>query len=143
MKHTLTLALLIVSTAVQAQTDGWTISTQDTANYTGVVVANGRIGLLPSARPLEVEHIILNNVYDKESPLGVSQILRGMNFGTIELEIDGEKINEANVSNWQQTLHLKEARFTTTFTFRDKATVSCSMYALRNVPYGRLHRRGY
>lgn len=135
MNYALLLLLMIISSVAWAQNDGWTISTQDTANYTGIVVANGRIGLLPSARPLEVEHVILNNVYDKESPLGVSQVLRGMNFGDMALEIDGEEVTDANVSNWQQTLHMKEAKFTTTFTFRDKATVSYALYALRNVPY--------
>ena len=135
MKYVGILSLLILSTYSLAQNDEWHISTQDTANYTGIVVANGRIGMLPSAKPLHIEQVILNNVYDKESPLGVSQILRGMNFGNLDLEIDGETISAANISDWQQTLDMKEAKFTTSFTFQDKATVSCTVYALRNVPY--------
>ena len=135
MKYVWLLSLLILSTHGLAQNDEWHISTQDTANYTGIVVANGRIGMLPSAKPLHIEQVILNNVYDKESPLGVSQILRGMNFGNLDLEIDGETISAANISDWQQTLDMKEAKFTTSFTFQDKATVSCTVYALRNVPY--------
>ncbi|EHQ01620.1 Kojibiose phosphorylase, partial [Gillisia limnaea DSM 15749] len=103
--------------------------------YTGIVAANGRIGILPEDKPFEVRSIILNNVYDKESPLGVSKILVGMNFGNLEMEIDGEKITENNVSNWMQTLNMKEAAFTTSFDFKDKAQISYTIYALRNVQY--------
>ncbi len=118
-----------------AQNDGWNISTTYNTNYTGIVVANGRIGMLPSEQPFKIEHIILNNVYDKASALGVSRILKGMNFGNLEIEIDSELISSNNISNWKQTLNMKEASFTTSFTFKDKADISYTMYALRNVPY--------
>lgn len=84
----------------QSQNDGWTISTGKVEQYTGIVVANGRIGILPEDKPFEVRSVILNNVYEKESPLGVSKIMLGMNFGNLEMEIDGEKITENNISNW-------------------------------------------
>jgi len=118
-----------------AQNNGWNISTTDNTNYTGIVVANGRIGMLPSEQPFKIEHIILNNVYDKASPLGVSRILKGMNFGNLDIEIDSELISSNNISNWKQTLNMREASFTTSFTFKDKADISYTMYALRNVPY--------
>jgi trehalose/maltose hydrolase-like predicted phosphorylase len=126
---------MLISGAVIGQDDGWNISTTSTENYTGIVVANGRIGILPSAQPFEVKQIILNNVYDKASPLGVSKVLLGMNFGNLEIEIDGEKITADNISHWQQTLNMKEAGFTTSFSFNNKANVSYTIYALRNVPY--------
>jgi trehalose/maltose hydrolase-like predicted phosphorylase len=135
MKNILVLLMTFISVAGFGQHDGWNISTSNAKNYTGIVVANGRIGILPSEKPLEVEQIILNNVFDKESPLGVSRILLGMNFGNLEIEIDGEKISEMNISDWKQTLNMKEAKFTTSFTFKDKANVSYTLYALRNVPY--------
>lgn len=135
MKKGLFVLLFLLSVVSIAQNDGWNISTTNNKNYTGIVVANGRIGLLPSEKPFQVEQIILNNVFDKESPLGVSKILLGMNFGNLEVEIDGEKISEANILNWKQTLNMKEASFTTSFTFKDKAVVSYTLYALRNVPY--------
>ncbi len=119
----------------QQDPSGWTISSGKVKNYTGIVAANGRIGILPEDKPFEVRSIILNNVYDKESPLGVSKILLGMNFGNLDMEIDGEKISEANVSNWNQTLNFKEAGFTTTFDFKNKAKISYTIYALRNVQY--------
>ncbi len=135
MKNIVLVILLLISIAAVSQNDGWNISTTSTKNYTGIVIANGRIGILPSKKPFEVKHIILNNVYDKESPLGVSRILQGMNFGNLEIEIDGEKITETNISNWKQTLNMKGAKFTTSFTFKDKATISYTIYALRNVPF--------
>jgi len=118
-----------------SQNDGWNISTNSKSNYTGIVVANGRIGILPSQELLKTKQIILNNVYDKESLLGVSRILLGMNFGNLNLEIDGEKVSENNISNWSQTLNMKEAYFITSFTFKNKAEISYKIYALRNVPY--------
>ena len=126
-------SLCILITA--AQNDGWNISTTTNTNYTGIVVANGRIGILPSEKPFQIKQIILNNVYDKASPLGVSRILQGMNFGNLDVEIDGELITSENISNWKQSLNMKEASFTTSFTFKNKAEVSYAIYALRNVPY--------
>ena len=135
MKNLVIIILSFLSITVIAQNDGWNISTTNTKNYTGIVVANGRIGILPSEKPFEVEHIILNNVYDKADSLGVSKILLGMNFGNLEIEIDGEKITAINISNWKQTLNMKEAKFTTSFTYKNKVQISYTLYALRNVPY--------
>ena len=132
------LCLLIIFNyfvCVHAQNDGWHISTSETQNYTGIVLANGRIGILPSAKPFGIGQIILNNVYEKASELGVSQILKGMNFGNLKISIDGETITEANISDWKQTLMMKEAGFKTSFKFMDKAEISYTIYALRNVPY--------
>ncbi|GAA0872885.1 glycosyl hydrolase family 65 protein [Gangjinia marincola] len=120
---------------LSAQQDGWHITTKDTSNYTGIVVANGRLGILPSSKILGVEQVILNNVYDKASSLGVSKILKGMDFMSLSLTIDGEKIDHSSVSNWSQTLNMKEASFSTSFDFKDKAEVTYTFYALRNVPY--------
>ncbi len=120
---------------IAAQSDGWTISATDNKNYTGIVSANGRIGILPSSKIFETDKIILNNVYDKESPLGVSRILLGMNFGNLDLYINNIKLTNENISNWKQTLNMKDASFTTTFTYNYIAEISYTVYALRNVPY--------
>ncbi|CAM4300720.1 glycosyl hydrolase family 95 catalytic domain-containing protein [Gillisia limnaea] len=137
MKNKYFLILIFFSTTLWSQSpkNPWSISSGKVDAYTGIVAANGRIGILPEDKPFEVRSIILNNVYDKESPLGVSKILVGMNFGNLEMEIDGEKITENNVSNWMQTLNMKEAAFTTSFDFKDKAQISYTIYALRNVQY--------
>lgn len=136
MKNTCcALLTLFMGVSILAQEDGWSISSKKVEKYTGIVTANGRIGILPEDKPFRTKSIILNNVYDKESPLGVSRILLGMNFANLEIEVDGEKITEENVSNWQQTLNMKTAGFNTSFMFKDKAKVSYTIYALRNVQY--------
>lgn len=135
MKTALSFLLCLFSISINAQHEGWQIKTTTNLNYTGVAMANGRIGILPSNQLFKTEQIILNNVYDKESPLGVSRILKGMNFGNLEMEIDNEKLTAENIKNWSQTLHMKEAYFETSFTYMDKAYVSYKIYALRNVPY--------
>ena len=135
MKNKILLLLLLVTAVSFGQNNGWQISTSQKENYTGIAVANGRIGILPSNKVFKTEQIILNNVYDKESALGVSKILKSINFQDIEIEIDGELLTNNNISNWNQTLNMKEASFTTSFTFKDKATVSYTMYALRNEQY--------
>ncbi|MEK6155139.1 glycoside hydrolase family 65 protein [Flavobacteriaceae bacterium 3-367] len=135
MKNFLVIFLTLIGCTLHAQEEGWTISTGKVDRYTGIVTANGRIGILPEDKPFETRSVILNNVYDKESPLGVSKILLGMNFANLEMAIDGERITEDNSSDFHQVLDMKTAAFTTSFTFRDKAKVSYTIYALRNVQY--------
>lgn len=135
MRITLHSFLLLFSIATFGQGDGWNISTTDKSDYTGIAVSNGRIGILTSKKPLAVQHIVLNNVYDMDPVAKVSRVLHGMNYGNLDLYIDNEKITEENISNWSQTLNMKEAAFTTTFTFRNKADISYTIYALRNVQY--------
>ncbi|WP_299120004.1 glycoside hydrolase family 65 protein [uncultured Winogradskyella sp.] len=135
MKIILSLAFCLFITSIMAQNDGWNISTKDNTNYTGIAVANGHLGILPSEKLFKTEQIILNNVYDKESPLGVSRILKGINFQNINIEIDGEIITQETVSNWNQTLDMKNARFITRFDYKDIASIEYTMYALRNVAY--------
>ncbi len=135
MKKILLILFLISSSYLTAQNDGWHISTKDNSDYTGIAVANGRIGMLTSSKPLQIQHVVLNNVYDVDPNLKVSQILHGMNFGNLDMYIDGEKIIEGNISNWQQTMDMESAAFITEFTYKDKAKVSCTIYALRNLQY--------
>lgn len=135
MKKALLLLLVISSLNLTAQNDGWHISTNDKSDYTGIAIANGRIGMLSSSKPLQIQHIVLNNVYDVDPILKVSQILHGMNFGNLDMYIDGEKITEESINNWQQTMDMKNAALTTSFDYKDKAKISCTVYALRNLQY--------
>jgi trehalose/maltose hydrolase-like predicted phosphorylase len=135
MKKILFILLFITSSIITAQNDGWHISTNENSDYTGIAIANGRIGMLSSSKPLQIQHVVLNNVYDVDPNLKVSQILHGMNFGNLDMFIDGEKITEDNISNWQQTMDMKSAALTTNFNFKDKAKISCTVYALRNLQY--------
>ncbi len=135
MKKNLLLISLLFSITFYGQGDEWNISTVNKSDYTGIAVSNGRIGILTSDKPLEVQHVVLNNVYNMDPVAKVSRVLHGMNFCNLEIYVDDEKITENNISNWTQTLNLKEASFTTTFTFKEKAEISYTIYALRNVQY--------
>ncbi len=130
-----TLLVLIFHFSLFGQNDGWNITITDTAEYTGIVVANGQIGMRTTYKPLELEHIVLNNVYDIDPVLKVSQVLHGMNFGNIDLYIDNEKVDFSNIQNWQQTIQMKNAAFVSSFNFGNKATITCRQYALRHLPF--------
>lgn len=135
-KQIILLLTILICSNLKAQENGWEISTKNiNADYTGIAIANGRIGMLSSKKPFQIKHIVLNNVYDVDPNLEVSQILHGMNFGNLDVYIDKELISEQNISNWQQTMNMKEAAFTTTFNFKDKAKISCTVYALRQLQY--------
>ena len=131
----ITTLSLLLATFVSAQQDGWQMTVKNQENYTGIVLANGRIGILPTVKPFGVEHVILNHVFDRDEQQGVSRVLQGMNFGNLEMEIDGELITQKEMSNWSQTFDLKAASLTTSFQYRDKAQIAYTIYALRNVPY--------
>ncbi|MFI8380133.1 glycosyl hydrolase family 95 catalytic domain-containing protein [Leeuwenhoekiella sp. NPDC079379] len=135
MKYLLIFIVLFSAINLSAQNDGWNITTNQNTDYTGIAIANGRIGMLTSAKPFQIQHVVLNNVYDVDPVLKVSQIVHGMNFGNLDVVIDGEQLTENNITNWQQHMNLKEAAFTTSFDFKNKAKISCKVYALRNVPY--------
>ncbi|PHS54754.1 MAG: hypothetical protein COB01_01095 [Lutibacter sp.] len=66
------------------------ITATNAENYVRITVSNGRIGILSSSDPFKVESIILNNVYEKESELGVSKIVKVPNFMDFEMYVDGE-----------------------------------------------------
>jgi len=117
---------------------GWKITAKTHNPYAGITLANGRIGILPSSALFKTKYIILNNVYDQENENGVSKILKGINFANLKMKINGELVNLANVSNWQQTLNMKEASFTTSFDYKNKAHISYTIYALRQLPFASL-----
>lgn len=136
-KHYLNLVAFLIllglfSFKVTAQT--WEISTDSRDNYNGVTLANGRIGLVSSSRLFTVTDIVLNGVYDRESPEGVSRIVRGPNFTNLQISIDGKQISDNNITNWNQCLNMKEA-YLQTNAETDKAKISYSLRALRNLPY--------
>ena len=115
--------------------DGWNISANNSVNYVGITLANGRIGVLPSKEPFKIKSIILNNVFEKESKFGVSKIVEAPNFMNMEIFVDGELITLKNISEWSQSLNMKEASFTTTFNYKNKLDITYTYYALRNLPY--------
>ena len=121
--------------AQRADNRGWEITTDQRSNYVPLTMANGRIGLVPSADPFRIDRVHLNGVYDKEYQGGVSKVLMGINFANLDMTVNGVKITRGNIQNWHQTLNMKEGSFTTTFDFGDKVAITHTVYALRNLPF--------
>ncbi|GET32093.1 hypothetical protein PbJCM13498_09560 [Prolixibacter bellariivorans] len=145
MKYILLSLLILImgigtSKASNEPQEGWKITATDTTNYVGISLANGRIGLLPSAAPFKVKSIILNNVFDeymynKKDRLITSRVLLGINFANLKMVIDGDTITSQNISHWKQVLNMKDAKLSSSFQFNDKADISYTIYALRGMPY--------
>ncbi len=107
----------------------------DPNNYFGVTVANGQIGIVSSPEPLKVTDVVLNGAYDYYQRGRVSNILKTFNHVNMNLDIDGRRIGQKEISNYQQTLNMRTAALTTTFDVGTKASVKTSMMALRHLPY--------
>ena len=142
MRKRIILLLIVLSFTFSGQTatpdislSPWHIPVKDKTIYTGIALANGRIGIMPSKSLFKVESIILNNVYDKESELGVSKLLKGINFANLHMVIDGDTVKEETISGWQQVLDMKNASLSTSFRFKNKAEIIYTIYALRGMPY--------
>ncbi|MBT1696869.1 glycoside hydrolase family 65 protein [Fulvivirgaceae bacterium PWU4] len=130
--------LIAVSTSIRAQqTDSWLIEAAqiDPANYYGVTVANGMIGLVSSPEPMKVKDVVLNGVYDYYQRGRVSNILKTFNHINMNLEVDGQRIGRRDIANYRQALDLKKAALTTTFEVGDKVSVKHTIMALRHLPY--------
>jgi protein-glucosylgalactosylhydroxylysine glucosidase len=135
--------LLIISITVStnfllAQTiNPWKISTTDInpANYYGITVANGMIGVVSSPEPFKVKEVVLAGAYDLYGRGRVSNFLKSFNLLNATLGIDGRNIDGKNVTNMKQELDMQKASFTTSFDFGDKATVTYTYYSLRQLPY--------
>ena len=107
----------------------------DPANYYGVTVANGVIGIVSSAEPMKISDVVLNGTYDYYQRGRVSNILKTFNHLNMNLDIDGSRIGPNDIKNYKQTLNMKTAALETTFTALDKVEVKTSMMALRHLPY--------
>ena len=131
--------LVVVSSPVhvKAQSDAWRVSATgiNPANYYGVTVANGMVGMVSSPEPLCVKDVVLNGVYDNYQRGRVSNILKSFNHVNMNLDVDGQRINARSVSNYQQTLDMKKAALITTFDVGDKVAVKHTLMALRHLPY--------
>ena len=140
------LILVLISSftamrAVTSEKDLWQLHTSDIhADYVGAPMANGGIGLLSWKEPFSIQHVILNHVFDTDGPKGVSRVLKGINPFLLTLELDGKKIDANSLSDWKQTIDMKEATHNTSFLADKKAKVTYSICALRNMPYAGLIR---
>ncbi|MGQ0738276.1 MAG: glycoside hydrolase family 65 protein [Bacteroidota bacterium] len=129
------LALLLPLTA--AAQDPWKITAANinAANYYGITVANGMIGIVSSPEPFKVKDVVLAGAYDLYGRGRVSNFLKSFNLLNMDLEIDGRRLDTKSATGMQQELDMRKASFTTNFSYADKATVSYTYYSLRHLPY--------
>ncbi len=120
-----------------AQTDPWKVTATNinAADYYGITVANGMIGIVSSPEPFKVKDVVLAGAYDLYGRGRVSNFLRSFNLLNMRLEIDGRSVSSTGVLNFKQELDMKRAAFSTSFDQSDKASVSYTYYSLRHLPY--------
>ncbi len=130
------LCLLFPYTISVAQ-DPWKITATNInpANYYGITVANGMLGIVSSPEAFKVKDVVLAGAYDLYGRGRVSNFIRSFNLLNMYMEIDGRRLSNSDVTNMQQTLDMKHANFTTSFNYKDIATVSYTYYSLRQLPY--------
>ena len=119
------------------QIDPWKVVAEkiNPSDYFGETVANGVIGIVSSTEPLKCKDVVLNGAYDQYGRGRVSNFLKSFNLVNMNLDVDGHRIGTPDATNMRQVLDMKHANFTTTFDYQDKASVSYTYYALRNLPY--------
>ena len=134
----LVLIFLINLGSAAAQTaDPWRITADkvDPANYYGVTVANGMLGIVSSPEPFQVKAVVLAGAYDQYGRGRVSNFLNSFNLLNMYLEVDGKRLTGKDVTNFHQQLDMRHASLTTTFDYADKATIIYTYYALRQLPF--------
>lgn len=135
----LSLFIILSATLVARQNkDLWKLESAGYENYTGIPVANGRIGMLPWREPFSVLHVILNHVFDISPEYGVTRVLQGINPFVVRVLVDGQEITMDNISAWKQTVDMRHAVHISSFEMPGRAEISCEMRALRNMPYSGL-----
>ncbi|QEM10436.1 glycoside hydrolase family 65 protein [Mucilaginibacter rubeus] len=137
LKFSLLAALLIPGVSKAQSIDPWKIKADkiDPANYYGITVANGMIGIVSAPEPFKVKNVVLAGAYDLYGRGRVSNFLNSFNLLNMYLEIDGKRIDAKNISNFRQELDMQHAAFTTTFDYADKATIKYTYYSLRQLPF--------
>lgn len=130
------LMSLSASVKLMAQ-DPWVIKADkiDPANYYGITVANGMIGIVSSPEPFKVKNVVLAGAYDLYGRGRVSNFLNSFNLLNMYLEVDGRRLDAKMVSNFKQELDMQHAAMTTTFDYGDKASIKYTYYSLRQLPY--------
>src|ERR1700754_1401404 len=116
--YILFLSWILVAVTAQAQNE-WVIKADkiDPANYYGVTVANGMIGIVSSPEPFKVKNVVLAGAYDLYGRGRVSNFLNSFNLLNMYLEIDGRSLGAADASGMKQELDMKSASFTTSFDY--------------------------
>lgn len=137
MKKIFLIAAIVCNCSNIIAQDAWkiTASNIDPKNYYGVTVANGMIGIVSSAEAFKIKDVVLAGAYDLYGRGRVSNFLKSFNLLNMYMEIDGKRLSNADAGSMQQQLDMQHASFTTSFNYKDVATISYTYYALRQLPY--------
>lgn len=119
---TVVLIFMFVLANAESKKSLWMIDATNTENYVGAPIANGKIGILPWKGPFSVRHVMLNRVFDI-GDAGVNQALQGINPLHLEMSLNGQKVEMNQTKNWKQSLDLKKAVHSTSFTIPGKAEI--------------------
>jgi trehalose/maltose hydrolase-like predicted phosphorylase len=125
----------------EARVDTWKIDADriDLKNYHGVALANGMIGLMSSPVPFATKQTLIYGAYETIAPNYVTCIVSAIDMLNLGFSIDGERIDElSDVQNFRQQLDMQNAVLSTSFDFRDKASVTYKQRALRHMPHSAL-----
>ncbi|MEX2494548.1 MAG: hypothetical protein WD448_00585 [Woeseia sp.] len=130
------VAILIAGTGSAFAQSSWQVVAEDfdAENYHGVTVANGMIGIVSSPDPMRVQEVVMNGVFDLYQRGRVNNILKGLNHVQMGLELNGSPVLREHVTDYRQTLDMREAKLVTTFTV-DRISVRHEVMALRHLPY--------
>jgi protein-glucosylgalactosylhydroxylysine glucosidase len=131
------LFLLVTITGTAQPADPWKVKAniRPGMEYYGITVANGMLGIVSSPEPFRVKDVVLAGAYDLYGRGRVSNFLKSFNLLNMNLDIDGRRLGGADASNMKQELDMKTASFSTMFDYGDKASVSCTYYSLRHLPF--------
>lgn len=134
------LLLFFISRLGFSQDSEWIIKADkiDPSEYYGITSANGMVGLVSSTVPMQVQDVVLNGVYDNYQRGRVSNILKTFNHVNMYLHVDDQRISIDNISNYAQSLDMRNASLSTTFDFEDKVSVKQDMISLRHLPFSAL-----
>jgi trehalose/maltose hydrolase-like predicted phosphorylase len=131
------LAVFSLSSAFSQNIDPWVISASPVKpdGYYGITVANGMIGIVSSPEPFKVKDVVLAGAYDQYGRGRVSNFLRSFNLLNMRFSVDGQDLGAKDITNMKQSLDMHHASFTTSFDYLDKAAISYTYYALRELPF--------
>lgn len=136
-KFFIALILFFFLAKESSEQDPWIIIADsiNPSNYYGETVANGMVGIVSSPIPFQIKDVVLAGAYDLYGRGRVSNFLKSFNLLNMRVEIDGASIGSNNISGMKQQLDMHNASFTSTFDHENKASISYTYYALRQLPY--------
>ena len=122
---------------LHAQPDPWKITADkiNPADYYGITVANGMIGIVSSPEPFKIKNVVLAGTYDLYGRGRVSNFINSFNLLNMRLEINGKGMDAKSVQNFKQELDMRNAAFSASFDYGDVASVKYSYYSLRHLPF--------